>query len=69
MNRYEVGQRIPTPDLVEKFGDVLGLPSAYFYAVDDALAELIATFGTLSAQNKLQLIKHAAELRSSQDRN
>jgi transcriptional regulator with XRE-family HTH domain len=34
MNRYELGKRIPNPELVERIAKVLSVPTAYFYAVE-----------------------------------
>jgi transcriptional regulator with XRE-family HTH domain len=35
MNRYELGKRIPHPDLVEKLSKALCVPVEYFYARED----------------------------------
>jgi len=52
MNRYEQGTRIPTPALVERIADELGLPAAYFYAVKDEEAKLLQWFSYLSAEER-----------------
>lgn len=56
MNRYELGKRVPDPALVERLGEALNLPAAYFYAVDDQEAELLARFHRLSKSAKKQLL-------------
>jgi transcriptional regulator with XRE-family HTH domain len=35
MNQYERGKHVPDISIVEKFAEVLNLPSAFFYATDD----------------------------------
>jgi len=41
---------------------VLGVPAAYFYAEDDQLAELVALFGRLNADEHKTLMDFAASL-------
>jgi transcriptional regulator with XRE-family HTH domain len=55
MNRYELGKRMPNFALVEKFADVLGVPAPYFYAADDALAEMIVNFGKMPPKERAKL--------------
>ena len=44
INRYEKGVHHPHLRIQQRLAEVLGLPLAYFYAEDDALARLIAGF-------------------------
>lgn len=46
--------------MAERLAKVLGCPTAYFYAREDDLAELIMVFGQMSAKERRRLI---AELR------
>ncbi|WP_035059600.1 helix-turn-helix domain-containing protein [Andreprevotia chitinilytica] len=62
MNRYELGKRIPDPELVETFGVVLGVPAAYFYAVEDEEAELLLVFHTLRAEHRKQVLTYIETL-------
>lgn len=62
MNRYELGKRIPAPDFVERLSKVLGVPAAFFYAVEEDEAELLAKFHRLSAEEREQLIRQLDEL-------
>lgn len=62
MNRYELGKRVPTPDLVEKFGDVLGVSAAFFYAVEEDEAELILKYHKLDSQSKSQVLDYVRGL-------
>ncbi|MBD9483757.1 helix-turn-helix transcriptional regulator [Pseudomonas sp. PDM14] len=62
MNRYELGKRSPDLDLVERIAEVLGLPAAYFYAVQDEEAELLRQFSALSAKGKKRILDVIAEV-------
>jgi transcriptional regulator with XRE-family HTH domain len=44
VNRYEAGIHQPDYQTLSSMAEVLGLPTAYFYAEDDRLARLIADF-------------------------
>ncbi|WP_394561074.1 helix-turn-helix domain-containing protein [Aquipseudomonas alcaligenes] len=61
MNRYELGKRSPDLELVERIAEVLGLPAAYFYAVQDEEAELLRLFNALSVKGKKRLMDVIAE--------
>jgi transcriptional regulator with XRE-family HTH domain len=41
MNQYEKGKHNPDYQTLQRIAEVLGVPVAYFYCDDDALAELI----------------------------
>ena len=56
MNRYELGKRIPDPKLVERFGEALNVPAAFFYAAEDETAELLIRFHQLSEPERSQVI-------------
>lgn len=44
VNRYEAGIHQPDYQTLSNMAEVLGLPTAYFYAKDDRLAQLIVEF-------------------------
>ncbi|WP_277977629.1 helix-turn-helix domain-containing protein [Pantoea endophytica] len=44
INRYENGIHQVDLDTAQRLADVLEIPAAYFYAEDDALAEVIRTY-------------------------
>lgn len=44
INQYERGKHTPDLRTIERIAKVLGVPSAYFYAVEDDLAEWILAF-------------------------
>ena len=56
MNQYERGKHVPDFSIVEKLASVLQLPSAYFYASDDDLANLIKYFHQLNSIDKKRTI-------------
>lgn len=65
MSRYEVGTRVPDPELVElvdRIGAVLGIPSPFFYAADDDLAALLLAWGRLKRADRAKLLDVATTL-------
>ena len=57
INRYEHGVRIPTPAIVERIASELGLPAAYFYAVNDNEAMLLRLFYHLSEEEQEEVMQ------------
>ena len=48
INRYEKGRHMPSDmGLVQKIGDLLGVPVPYFFCPGDTMAELIRAIGEL----------------------
>ena len=62
MNRYELGKRVPAPDFVERLSKVLSVPAAFFYAVEDDEAELLAKFHKLDPPRRVELMSRLDEL-------
>ncbi|GKX52271.1 helix-turn-helix domain-containing protein [Budvicia aquatica] len=61
INRYEKGVHEVDIETAQRLAEVLCVPLAYFYTVDDDLAELVLRFSTLSPEEKervLGLINH-----------
>jgi transcriptional regulator with XRE-family HTH domain len=56
MNRYELAKRTPDFSLVERLATVLKVPTAYFFAIDDDLANLILLFGKLNDSEKSEVV-------------
>lgn len=56
MNRYELGKRVPDPDLVERIAAVLKVPAAYFYAIHDEEAALLLKFHRLPKSDRTKVI-------------
>lgn len=59
INQYERGKHSPDFSTIRSLGRALGVPTAYFYAEDDLLAELIVIFDRLSEQERKRLVEFA----------
>lgn len=62
MNRYELSKRVPAFELVERIGILLGLPVAYFYAVNDDEAQLLIKFHKLNAARRQEVMGFIDEI-------
>ncbi|HEX5362844.1 MAG TPA: helix-turn-helix transcriptional regulator [Gallionella sp.] len=62
INQYERGKHAPDFLTVCNLAKVLCVPSAYFYAEEDALAELISLFGQMKAAERKLLLACADSL-------
>ena len=62
MNQYERGRHTPNFQLMQRLAKVLGMPTAYFYAEDDQLAELMIAYSRLNARARKRLVELAGEL-------
>lgn len=56
VNQYERAKHTPDFGTAERLARVMGLPTAFFYARDDDLAEFIALFGRLSSADRRKLM-------------
>lgn len=63
INQYERGKHSPDFLTAQNLAKVLGVPTPYFYAEDDALAELIQTFGEMKVANRKLLLAFMHSLR------
>lgn len=52
LNRYEQAVHLPDFSTLERLAKALGVPLAYLFAEDDALAEAILLFGKVSQDGK-----------------
>ena len=59
ISRYETGKHQPKLQMQQLFAEALDLPLAYFYADNDELARLIASFGRRDkpGQRRIKAIK------------
>lgn len=57
INQYEQGKHTPDYLTLSRLGEVLGVPTPYFYADDDDLARLIAGFVRLSRTKRSLILK------------
>ena len=62
INQYERGKHAPDFLTVQNLAKVLAVPTAYFYAEEDSLAELIAIFGKIKATEKKSMLATARSL-------
>ena len=52
MNHYELGRHTPDYSTLKRIADVLKIPTAYFYAEEDILAEIIKAMNHLGIEQK-----------------
>lgn len=62
INQYERGKHTPDFLTVCNLAKVLKVPSAYFYAESDLLAELIVSFGQLRSVDQKRLLRIVTSL-------
>jgi transcriptional regulator with XRE-family HTH domain len=62
MNRYELGKRVPAPELIERVAVELDLPAAYFYAYRHDEADLLERYFRLSESGKERLMAYLNNL-------
>ncbi|ENW97103.1 helix-turn-helix domain-containing protein [Acinetobacter sp. NIPH 298] len=62
MNQYERGKHVPDFLMVSKIAQTLNLPTAYFYAEEDQLAEMILQFHLLTLEQKEQVLNFIQQL-------
>ena len=62
VNQYERGKHWPDFGTVRRLADVLQIPTAYFYADEDALADLVLRYFSLKGKRKKELLDFAARL-------
>lgn len=61
MNQYEKGTHNPSFQTIASLAEVLNVPTAYFYAIEDDLADLILGYSALDKERKSQLIEFSQE--------
>ena len=57
INQYETGKHAPDFETARRLAAVLGVPTPFLYAEDDAVAEMILLAGTLSQRDFAKLLK------------
>ncbi|MGZ5859102.1 MAG: helix-turn-helix domain-containing protein [Burkholderiaceae bacterium] len=62
INQYERGKHMPNFATACNLAKVLGVPTAYFYAEDDNIAELIVLSGKLKSTDRKKLTAFAQSL-------
>jgi transcriptional regulator with XRE-family HTH domain len=56
ISRYERGDRMPDLESMEKLGEALGLPVAYFHATNDLVAETLLVMSRLNPEQQRELL-------------
>lgn len=57
INQYEHGKHEPDYGTVQRLAEVLEVPTAYFYAENDLLAELILHLDSLSDSQRRKILR------------
>lgn len=66
INQYERGKHTPDFLTTQHLAKVLKVPTAYFFAEEESLAEVIASFGRLKAADRKALLALATSLSDKQ---
>ena len=56
VSRYETGKHEPDQETMTQIAEALGLPVAYFHAVDDILAEVILLVAKMPKQEREEIL-------------
>lgn len=59
INQYETGKHLPHVSTAQQLAKVLGVPTPYLYADDDALAAWILAYAHVSPTTRRSIIKSA----------
>ena len=62
VNQYERGKHVPAYSTLERFADVLNVPTEFFYSRDNVVAEMLILFFNLSPQQKTRCISFLRKL-------
>ena len=62
INRYEQGIHSVNTGTAQRLAKALNVPMAYFYAIDDDLAELILAFNSLSQSERFSVLALTKEM-------
>jgi transcriptional regulator with XRE-family HTH domain len=65
MNRYEQGVHEPDAETAKRIAVALGVPSAYLFADDEDLAELIRLFPALKKHDRDSVLRMMRDLAQS----
>ena len=65
INRYEKGVHQANIEIAQQLAAALDVPLAYFYMVDDDLAELTLSWAKLAAEEKTQILAQVKSKSSS----
>ncbi len=68
MNQYERNTHIPKFATVRNIARELNVPTAYFYADEDELAELLLLYGSLNSADQKMILENIRSLKQSGQR-
>ena len=68
VSRYETGKHEPDQVTLARIAEALGLPVAYFHAVDDVMAEVILLVSQMPKKDREALLDLIRKWKSNQDR-
>lgn len=57
VSRYETGLHQPDPQTAEELGRILGVPTAYFHAASDVLAEAILVIARMPVKKQKEALE------------
>ncbi len=66
MNHYEMGRHTPDYSMLKRIATVLNLPTAYFYAEEDELANVIMVFNQLNEEQRTGLMLQLEQLKHNE---
>lgn len=61
LNQYEVGTHTPSFEIAQKLAKALGIPTPFFYAEDDLMAQVILGVGGMKLADKKVLLANMKE--------
>jgi len=67
MNQYERGKHVPDFGTISRIAAVLEVPTAYFYAQEDEVAELLIRFHRLCRADQAKILAFLNVLKKSID--
>lgn len=67
MNQYERGKHAPDFGTISRIAAALNVPTAYFYAQEDEVAELLVRFHRLSPTDQAKVIAFSNGLKKPTD--
>lgn len=62
INQYEKGVHEPQYATARRLAKVLGIPAAFLYCEDEALAKLLLLWAEIGPAERKELLKHAAKM-------
>ena len=64
INQYERGKHTPDFKTAQRLAGVLDIPTAFFYAEDDEVAELLLLYSSLPQRERRKLVKELRQTAS-----